>query len=125
MIIIFFVFFLFINYFECLNGEIIKNKKYNMKGIYQIYNLFNNDYLGIDNDDNVLFLNRNLYFRLYKIESNLSYYFIESKNKKKFLGVDEQDNILIYNQKQNLYEIEKIIWKIIRIKNNFVFIKNI
>ena len=96
-----------------------------MKGIYQIYNLFNNDNLGIDNDDNVLFFNRNLYFRLYKIESNSNIYFIESKNKRKFLGIDDKDNILIYNKKQNFYDIEKIIWKIIRIKNNFVFIKNI
>ena len=70
MIIIFFVFFLFINYFECLNWKIIKNKKYNMKGIYQIYNLLKKDYLGIDNNDNALFCNINLCFCLYKIESN-------------------------------------------------------
>lgn len=125
MIIIFFVFFLFINYFECLNWKIIKNKKYNMKGIYQIYNLLKKDYLGIDNNDNALFCNINLCFCLYKIESNSNYYFIESKNKRKFLGVDKQDNILMYSQEYNFYDIEKIIWEIIRIKSNFVFIKNI
>ena len=125
MIIFFFVFFLFLNYFECLNWEIIKNQKYHIKGIYQIYNLLKKDYIGIGNNDKVLFLNRNLSFRLYKIESNSNYYFIESKNKRKFLGVDEQDNILMYNQEHKFYDIEKIIWEIKRIKSNFFFIKNI
>ena len=90
-----------------------------------IYNLLKKDYLGIDNNDNALFCNINLCFCLYKIESNSNYYFIESKNKRKFLGVDKQDNILMYSQEYNFYDIEKIIWEIIRIKSNFVFIKNI
>lgn len=131
MILIFFVLFQFINYFECLHGQIIANQKYKMMGIYQIYNLFNNNYLGIDNNDNVLFLTKNPlfiyknpYFHLFEIEPKSSYYLIESKTKKKFLGVDEQDNILMYKEKQNSFDIQKIIWKIIRIKNNIFLIKN-
>ena len=131
MIIIFFVLFIFINYFECLHGQEITNLKYNVKGIFQIYNLLNNNYLGIDNNDNVLFLDKNPlflyknpYFRLFEIEPNTNYYLIESKTKKKFLGVDEQNNILMYNNKKNSFNIRKIIWKIIRFKNKFFFIKN-
>ena len=131
MIIIFFVLFIFINYFECFHGQEITNLKYNVKGIFQIYNLLNNNYLGIDNNDNVLFLDKNPlflyknpYFRLFEIEPNTNYYLIESKTKKKFLGVDEQNNILIYNNKKNGFNIRKIIWKIIRIKKNIFFVKN-
>ena len=123
--------FLFINYFENLHGQTIANGYYNLKGIYQIYNLLNNKYLGIDNNDNALFLNRdplflykNPYFRLFEIRPNSSYFLIESKNKKLFLGLDKKDNILLYKKKEIFFDIEKIIWKLIRIKNNFYFIKN-
>ena len=123
--------FLLINYFENLHGQTITNGYYNLKGIYQIYNLLNNKYLGIDNNDNALFLNKdplflykNPYFRLYEIQPNSSYFLIESKNKKLFLGVDKKDNILLYKKKEIFFDIEKIIWKLIRIKNNFYFIKN-
>ena len=71
--------FLLINYFEYLHGQTIINQNYNLKGIYQIYNLLNDKYLGIDNNDNVLFLNKvplflykNPYFRLYEIQPNSS-----------------------------------------------------
>ena len=57
--------FLLINYFENLHGQTITNGYYNLKGIYQIYNLLNNKYLGIDNNDNALFLNKDPLF-LYK-----------------------------------------------------------
>ena len=40
------------------------------------------------------------------------------------MGVDEKSNILIY-KKQEILKEEKIIWKIINIKKNFFFIKNI
>lgn len=49
--------FLLINYFENLYGKTLTNEYYNLKGIYQIYNLLNNKYLGIDNY-NVLFLDK-------------------------------------------------------------------
>ena len=131
MITIMFFSFLLINYFEYLHGQTIINQNYNLKGIYQIYNLLNDKYLGIDNNDNVLFLNKvplflykNPYFRLYEIQPNSSYYLIESKRKTIFLGVGEKDNILLYNKKKIFFDIGKIIWKLIRIKNNFYFIKN-
>ena len=131
MKIVDFALFLFINYFKCFHGQAITNQKYNMKGIYQIYNLFNHNYLGIDNNDNPLFLNRNPfflyknpYFRLIEIEPNSNYYLIESKTKKQFFGVDEQNNILMYKEKENFFDIKKISWKLIRIKKNFFFVKN-
>ena len=131
MITIMFFSFLLINYFEYLHGQTIINQNYNLKGIYQIYNLLNDKYLGIDNNDNVLFLNKvplflykNPYFRLYEIQPNSSYYLIESKRKTIFLGVGEKDNILLYNKKKIFFDIGKILWKLIRIKNNFFFVKN-
>lgn len=117
--------FLLINYFENLYGKTLTNEYYNLKGIYQIYNLLNNKYLGIDNynvlflDKGPLFLHKNPYFRLLEIQPNSSYYLIESKNKNIFLGVDEKDNILLYNKKEIFFDIGKITWKLIRIKNNF------
>lgn len=123
--------FLLINYFENLHGKKLTNEYYNLKGIYQIYNLLNNKYLGIDINYNVLFLDKcplflykNPYFRFFEIQPNSSYYLIESKTKNIFLGVDEKDNIILYNKKEILFDIGKITWKLIRIKNNFFFIKN-
>lgn len=71
-----------------------------------------------------LFLYKNPYFRLFEIRPNSSYYLIKSKNKNLILGVDEKDNILLYNKKEIFFDIKKIIWKLIRIKNNYFFIKN-
>ena len=104
----------------------LKNiKNYNIKGVYKKYNSLNNKYyLGIKNDGDILFLNQNSYFRLIEIKSNSNNYLIESKNKNKFLGIDERGNVILYD-KLEILVIEKIIWKIIKIKKNYFLIKNI
>ena len=99
-------------------------KKNNIKGIYKIYNLFNNNNLGIDINDNVLFWNKNFFFNIYEIEPNSNKYLIRSNINNKFLGIDEQSNISIYKEQEALNK-EKIIWEIINIKKNLFFIKNI
>jgi hypothetical protein len=115
--------FLFMN---CLERKYCQKiiKKNNLKGIYKISNLFNNNNLGIDKNDNVLFWNKNSYFNIYKIEQNSNKYLIESNNNNKFLGIDKQRNISIYKEQEVLNK-EKIIWEIINIKKNIFFIKNI
>ena len=62
------LFFLFIHCIE--NPYELKNKKnFNIKGVYKIFNSFNNNnYLGINNNGDILFLNKNSYFRLIEIE---------------------------------------------------------
>ena len=102
--------------------KIIK-KNYIIKGVYKIFNPIINKYIGIDNNDNILFLNKNTYFHLIEIELNSSKYLIKSKSKNKFLGIDERGNILIYNA-QEIY-MEKSIWKIRKFNKKFVLIKNI
>ena len=74
--------------------------------------LNNKHYLGINNNDNILFLNKNSYFRLIEIKSNSNNYLIESKNKNKLLGINEKGNIILYNKLEVLIT-KKIIWKII------------
>ena len=102
-----------------------KKKNFNIKGVYIIFNSFNNNnYLGINNNGDILFLNKNSYFRLIEVESNSNNYLIESKNKNKLLGINERENIILYN-KLEVLTIDKIIWKIIRIKKNYFLIKNI
>lgn len=90
-------------------------KKNNIKGIYKIYNLFNNNNLGTDINDNVLFWNKNFFFNIYEIEPNSNKYLIRSNINNKFLGIDEQSNISIYKEQEALNK-EKIIWEIINIE---------
>jgi len=118
------LFILFINCFENPYGlKDIKN--YNVKGVYKILNSFNYEhYLEINNNGDVLFLNKNSYFSLIEIESNSNYYLIESKNKRKLLGIEEKGNIMLFN-KLEVLTIEKIIWKLIKIKKKYFLIKNI
>ena len=117
-------FFLYIHCIENPYG--LKNiKNYNIKGIYKIFSSLNNKhYLGINNNDNILFLNKNSYFRLIEIKSNSNNYLIESKNKNKLLGINEKGNIILYNKLEVLIT-KKIIWKIIKYKKNYFLIKNI
>ena len=117
-------FFLYIHCIENPYG--LKNiKNYNIKGIYKIFSSLNNKhYLGINNNDNILFLNKNSYFRLIEIKSNSNNYLIESKNKNKLLGINEKGNIILYN-KLEVLTTKKIIWKIIKYKKNYFLIKNI
>ena len=90
---------------------------------WTVFNSLNNKYLGIDNNDNILFINKNSYFHLIEIELNSNNYLIKSKTKKNFLGIDERGNVLIYNEKE-IY-IEKIVWKIIKFNKKYVLVKNI
>ena len=91
-------------------------KNYNIKGVYKIFNSLNNNYcLGINNNGDILFLNKNSYFNLIEIESNSNNYLIESKKNKKLLGIEEKGNIILYNKLKVLSK-EKIIWKIIKKK---------
>ena len=119
----FFSFFIFIHFFERKYCQTII-KENNIKGIYIIINVFNNNNLGIDKNDNVLFWNKNSYFNIYEIKPNSNKYLIESKYNNKFLGIDKQSKISIY-KKQEVLNKEKIIWEIINIKRNLFFIKNI
>ena len=116
-------FFILIFGFVNINKQKIIMENYYEKGIYKIFNLLNNNYLGINNKDNILFANKNTYFRLIEIELNSNKYLIQSKNKNKFLGIEDKDNILLYNI-QEILNLETIIWKIIKIKKQFFLVKN-
>ena len=93
-------------------------------GIYRIHSLLNNNYLGIDSNDNILLLNKNSYFSLIQFELNTNNYLIESKYKKKFIGIDKSNSILAYDKQENIKN-PKIIWEIMNIKKNIFLIKNI
>jgi hypothetical protein len=118
---------LFVLFLYCIENPYgLKNiNNYNIKGVYKIFNLLNNKhYIGINNNDDILFLNKNSYFRLIEIESNSNNCLIESKNKNKLLGIDERGHIILYS-KLEILVMEKIIWKIIKIKKSNFLIKNI
>ena len=96
--------------------QIIHSK---MNGIYIIKNVFYNYYFTIKTNK-LLLSNIQTNFLLIFKKENL--YYIQKNNKKQFLGIDNNNKIVTYNNinKNN----NKIIWKIIKIRNNDYLIQN-
>ena len=87
----------------------------NNDGIFKIISLSNYLYFSIENNLLLLSDKQKYYFRIINIEYN--FYYIESRNRKKRLGIDNNNNIISCNIQNNANNL-KLIWQLIKVKEN-------
>jgi len=121
LLLIFQLFHLF-NFKQLIfNKSIIHKNHFNKNGVYFIKSLFNNYYFS-DKKNKFILSNRLTQIKI--IENKPYTYLILFINYNRNLGIDDKNRIILYNQ-NNIINIKKIVWELIKIDENIYLIKNI